>query len=60
MTPKEMIESPWSIGFKDRGFGFGDFAVMVDEMPIVIAECPNREVAEHIIELHNHAQLRSD
>ena len=51
MTPKEMIEAPWSLGFKNRGYGYGDFAVMVDE--ILVVECPSKEVAEHIIELHN-------
>ncbi len=51
MTPEEMIKSPWSIGFKNRGLGHGDYAIMIDEMLVV--ECPSYEVAKHIIELHN-------
>lgn len=51
MTPKEMIELPWSLGFKDRGLGHGDYAIMIDNT--LVAECPSREVAEHIIKLHN-------
>lgn len=51
MSPEEMIKLPWSLGFKDRGHGHWDFAIMVDE--VLIIECPSQEIAEHIIKLHN-------
>ena len=45
-------KTKWTIGFKDRGLGHGDFAVMASAQDVVV-ECPSREVANHIIELHN-------
>jgi len=51
-TGEEMITSEWSLGFKDRGFGHGDFGVVTSDQSLVV-ECPNIVVAEHIINLHN-------
>lgn len=51
MTPEEVIKSPWSLGFKDRGLGHGDYAIMIDKM--IVVKCPSYEVAKHILELHN-------
>ncbi len=51
MEPSEMLNAEWESAFRDRGFGHGDYAIMVNE--IVILECPNKEIMDHIIELHN-------
>jgi hypothetical protein len=40
------------LGFKDRGMGHGDFAVLTNKSKLV-AKCFSKEIAEHIIELHN-------
>ena len=93
-----MIDKKWAVGFRDRGMGRGDFAVIVEGgnyrvdftcpqcgeveediqdgetqcgsctytiedtegLEIVkspggdlVVECPSREIAEHIVELHN-------
>jgi len=46
------LKTKWTLGFKDRGLGRGDFAVVTPDQDLVI-ECPSKEVANHIIELHN-------
>ena len=51
-TGEEMITLEWTLGFKDRGIGHGDFGVVTSEGTLVV-ECPNIVVAEHIINLHN-------
>ena len=50
-----LLKAKWSLGFKDRGMGHGDFAVVTKALKrdILIVECPNRAIAEHIIEAHN-------
>ncbi len=39
---------PWKLGFRARGLGRGDFAVL-DHFGDLVAETPNREDAELII-----------
>ena len=48
----DILNKKWSLGYKDRGHGHGDFAVLTVEDDLIV-ECPNREVAQHIINLHN-------
>lgn len=48
----EILKVEWTLGFKDRGLGYGDFAIITPDRGLVI-ECPDQEVADHIIELHN-------
>ena len=43
---------PWTLGFKDRGLGRGDFAVL-DKFGDLVVETQNRETAEFIIEAAN-------
>lgn len=53
---KRQLFCRWTLGFKDRGMGHGDWAVVttgeVGKLEVIV-ECPNKEIAEHIIELHN-------
>jgi hypothetical protein len=53
----EVMLLRWDIGFNDRGLGHGDFAVICQwpkqEFPVVVVQCPTREVAEHIVNTHN-------
>jgi len=67
MAKATILHSEWFLGFHDRGLGHGDFAVVTEEnMPIVKcgdtlqstlsgkpAITTGKELAEHIIELHN-------
>ena len=39
---------PWKLGFRDRGLGHGDFAVL-DRFDDLVTETPNREDAELIM-----------
>jgi hypothetical protein len=51
---QEAILSPlWAVGFKDRGLGRGDYAVIIEGTTKVVVECPSKEIAEHIVALHN-------
>jgi hypothetical protein len=43
---------PWSLGFKERGLGRGDFAVL-DKFGDLVAETQDRETSEFIIEAVN-------
>ena len=43
---------PWKLGFRDRGLGHGDFAVL-DRFGDLVAETPNREDAEFIVAAAN-------
>lgn len=43
---------PWKVGFKDRGMGRGDYAVL-DRFGDVVVEAPNRQTAEFIVEAAN-------
>jgi hypothetical protein len=48
----DTLHKKWTLGFKDRGLGHGDYAVVTVKNALVV-ECPNKEIAEHIIEIHN-------
>ena len=52
---KILKESRWSLGFKDRGMGHGDFGVMfqLDGQEQLVVECACREIADYLIETHN-------
>ena len=43
----------WSLGAMDRGMGHYSYAVMTEDSEMVIECKTDRELAEHIIELHN-------
>jgi hypothetical protein len=47
-----LLHKIWTLGYKDRGLGNGDWAVMTDD-DLLIVECPCKDIAEHIIKLHN-------
>lgn len=50
---EKIIAAKWALGFNDRGHGNGDYGIILEESgELVIANC-GREVAEHIIQLHN-------
>ena len=49
---RALLGAKWSVGFKDRGLGHGDFAVLTKIGELVV-ECPNKEIANHIVRLHN-------
>ena len=64
---KRIMESEWAVGFKDRGHGHGDYAAIVKQtekeleefaVPILVCECHTRELAEHIVNLHNEKNNR--
>jgi hypothetical protein len=48
----EQHDEDWAVGFKDRGLGHGDFAVLTKDGTL-IAECPTKEIAEYIVSIHN-------
>ncbi len=48
-----MLEKIWALGFKDRGHGHGDFGVITLDSSELVLECSSKELAEHIIKLHN-------
>lgn len=50
---KEIMSREWMLGYKDRGMGHGDFAVLDSVTSFTVLECASRELAEHVIELHN-------
>jgi hypothetical protein len=56
---KQQLEKPWHVGFKDRGHGHGDYAVLVTgEDPesyfSLVAEVKcGEQAAQHIVDLHN-------
>ena len=43
---------PWHLGFKDRGMGYGDFAVLTAAGDIV-AEVTGKQTANRVIDDHN-------
>jgi len=47
------LEKRWALGFRDRGHGHGDFAVIVEGSDELIVKTPSQEVAEHIMTTHN-------
>jgi hypothetical protein len=48
-----MLKLRWKLGYKDRGMGRGDFAILTQDTEELVVECPCREVAEHLIGLQN-------
>ena len=54
------LEVEWDLGFKDRGMDHGDYSIMAKKNNQLIIECPNRPIAEHIIQLHNSSLKNSD
>lgn len=52
---KRVLRMRWTIGFKDRGMGHGDYAVMTKKYGFIVVECPDMDIAEHICNLHNAA-----
>ena len=56
------LNKKWSLGFKDRGHHHGDFAVIEKQSEVevlarqattLVVEATNRELADHIIQVHN-------
>ncbi len=52
---KEALQSKWAVGFRDRGLGYGDYAVIMKDSEDVIVTCPYLKVAEHLVATHNAA-----
>ena len=52
---KTVTKQDWFVGLRDRGMGRGDFAVMTkfNGKDILVVECPCREIADHIVNIHN-------
>ena len=50
---KQLLESDWEVGFRDRGMGHGDYAVLgkYKGKSIVVCECPSLQVAQYIVNL---------
>lgn len=48
----EILKTKWALASRNRGIGREDFAIITPDQDLVI-ECPSKEVADHIIELHN-------
>lgn len=46
------LDQPWHLGFKSRGMGYGDFAVMTHDGDIV-TETTGKQPADRIIDDHN-------
>ena len=49
-----LLASTWLVGYKDRGHGHGDFAVITQSGTLVV-ECVDRELANHIVTTHNNS-----
>ncbi len=56
---KKILSRLWAIGYKDRGHGHGDYAVIVKSNGELVVECPTEAIASHIVELHNAAAQAS-
>lgn len=52
---EEVLQNKWAVGFRDRGMGHGDYAVIEKDTEVVIVKCPYLEIAEHIAATHNTA-----
>jgi len=52
MAKIDLLKTKWVLAFRDRGLGHGDYAIMTPNQDLVV-ECPSKEVANHIVELHN-------
>lgn len=50
---KRILRCKWAIGFRDRGLGHGDYGIVLARSNELVLECPNRAMAEHLIEVHN-------
>ena len=50
---RRIRDSRWSIGFKDRGHGHGDFAVLASSGRLLVAEVETKELAQMLIKQHN-------
>lgn len=50
---KAVLEGSWEVGFRDRGMGHGDYAVIgkFRNSTILICECPSLQVAQFICDL---------
>lgn len=50
---KKLLSCVWMIGYRDRGLGHGDFAVLTKKTGELVVECSSHELAAHIVEAHN-------
>lgn len=50
---KELENIEWTVGFRDRGMGHGDFGVVTKEGEYLIVECAWQRLAEYIVTIHN-------
>lgn len=48
-----MLSAVWDVGYRDRGHGHGDFAVIVKKTGDLVVECSSHALAGHIVEVHN-------
>ncbi len=50
---KRILKRKWALGFRDRGLGHGDFAIVLARSNELVLECPNRRIAEYLVKIHN-------
>ena len=55
---EEFLKKVWNLGFKDRGLGHGDYVVLCGTELII--ECGSKNLAEHIINLHNRSLIENE
>jgi hypothetical protein len=55
---EKILKQKWTVGFRDRGNGHGDFAVITTKGDFVTGPC-SHEVAGHIAKVHNDAREKS-
>ena len=49
----ELLSAHWGLGWHDRGHGHGDFGVVTVGLERVVFEKLDKDLAEHVIKLHN-------
>lgn len=48
-----ILTAKWALGFRDRGLGHGDYGVIIEASGELLLPDVTRDVAQHIIDLHN-------
>ena len=48
-----LLDVEWAVGYRDRGHGHGDFAVIVKGTEELVVEASSRGLADHLVEAHN-------
>jgi hypothetical protein len=50
---KRKVSVKWAVGFRDRGHGHGDYAVITASKGELVVECDFLGMAKHIVDAHN-------